>query len=211
MRECCENYHIVDLLLPALKETVANPLILAASATGLRVILEDVNQRQQLLKYATEETGSLIPLLQYLGGSRYGSLCDQAAYLERNVDSLNFTPEVPNLSNLQNIYVLKPLAAVAKLIAFYLTAEDSPYCIGINDHLHKAHREKYLLNLLQVHDCDVQLAGMECVSKTPLRYLEHDTLATLVSLLPTFHHPDNGTYRKPYTSSKEKVDFSKRK
>lgn len=42
---------------------------------------------------------------------------------------LSFTPEVPRLSNLQNIYVLKPLAAVAKLIAFYLTAEDNPYCI----------------------------------------------------------------------------------
>lgn len=34
MRECCQNYHVIDLLLPALKEAVANPLILAASATG---------------------------------------------------------------------------------------------------------------------------------------------------------------------------------
>ncbi|PFH35368.1 leucine rich repeat-containing protein [Besnoitia besnoiti] len=192
MRECCENYHLVDLLLPALKEGIANPLILSASATGMRVILEDFNQRTQLLRYVTEEMNYLVPLLQYLGGSRYPAICDQATYLERNVDSLAFTPEVPPLSGLQNPYVLKPLAAIAKLIAFYLTEEDNVYCLGINDKLYGAHRERYLLNLLQVRDSEVKLAAMECVAKVPIRFLEVETLQTVLALLPALHNPENG-------------------
>ena len=31
---CCDNYHLIDLLLPALKEEAADPVILAASCTG---------------------------------------------------------------------------------------------------------------------------------------------------------------------------------
>ncbi|CBZ50107.1 hypothetical protein NCLIV_005830 [Neospora caninum Liverpool] len=192
MKECCEHYHLADLLLPALKEGTANPLILAASATGMRVILEDATQRGQLLRYVTEEMHHLVPLLQYLGGSRYAAICDQAAYLERNVDSLPFTPEVPPLSGLNNPYVLKPLAAVAELIAFYLTEEGDAYCLGINEKLCGAHREQFLLNLLQVRDSEVKLAAMLCLCKVPVRYIDIDTLQSVVALLPALHHPENG-------------------
>ncbi|KFG61197.1 leucine rich repeat-containing protein [Toxoplasma gondii RUB] len=196
MKECCEHYHLADLLLPALKEGTANPLILAASATGMRVILEDPAQRGHLLRYVTEEMQHIVPLLQYLGGSRYPSVCDQAAYLERNTDSLPFTPEVPPLSGLNNPYVLKPLSAVAKLIAFYLTEEGDAYCLGINEKLCTAHREQFLLNLLQVRDSDVKLAAMECLCKVPIRYIDIDTLRSIVALLPALHHPENGKPQK---------------
>ncbi|KAL8433876.1 hypothetical protein ACSSS7_003537 [Eimeria intestinalis] len=86
MNTCCNNYHLVDLLLPALKEDAADPIILAASCVGVRVILENPVQRQELLRYVTEELQGFDSLLQYLGGTRYVGMCDRAELALRDQD-----------------------------------------------------------------------------------------------------------------------------
>ncbi|XP_026194327.1 uncharacterized protein LOC34622225 [Cyclospora cayetanensis] len=88
MSTCCNNYHLVDLLLPAMKEELADPVILAASCTGVRVILENPQQRQELLRYVTEEMRGFESLLQYLGGPRYTAMCDRAELALKNEDKV---------------------------------------------------------------------------------------------------------------------------
>ncbi|KAL8448742.1 hypothetical protein Emag_003868 [Eimeria magna] len=177
MNTCCNNYHLVDLLLPALKEDAADPIILAASCVGerdrdrhrssssqrfyhfaledasvvgVRVILENPVQRQELLRYVTEELHGFDSLLQYLGGTRYVGMCDRAELALRDQD--------------------KSLAEA----------------------LFEAHREVAIVNVLAVKNDEVLFSAVECLNSIPVRFITSQTVAHLVTVLRRLPYPHTG-------------------
>ncbi|CDI83997.1 leucine rich repeat containing protein, putative [Eimeria acervulina] len=179
---CCDNYHLIDLLLPALKEEAADPVILAASCTGVRVILENPRQRAELLQYVTEEMRGFEGLLQYLGGTRYTAMCDRAELALRNINQLPYVPERVPLNRLTNIYACRVLASICNFLAFYLAEETDQMVQGIAEELFAAHREKAIVDVLEVKNEEVLVAAVECLNSIPLRYITKETVALLLKL-----------------------------
>lgn len=66
--------------------------IVVLCVPGMRVILENPRKRQELLRYVTEELQGFDALLQYLGGSRYTSMCDRAENVLKNEDKVGGGP-----------------------------------------------------------------------------------------------------------------------
>lgn len=80
---------------------------------GVRVILENPRQRNELLQYVTEEMQGFEGLLQYLGGTRYTTMCDRAELALRNVN--------------QVIYCLNPLLVSFSFFFMRATGSWSPF------------------------------------------------------------------------------------
>nr|AGZ15727.1 hypothetical protein [Eimeria maxima] len=192
MDMCCDNYHLVDLLLPALKEEAADPVILAASCIGVRVILENPRQRNELLQYVTEEMQGFEGLLQYLGGTRYTTMCDRAELALRNVNQLPYVPERVPLTRLTNIYACRVLASICSFLAYYLGEENDLVVQGVAERLFAAHREKAIVDVLEVKNEEVLVAAVECLNSMPLRYITKETVTLLIKLICRLPYPHAG-------------------
>ncbi|KAL8427934.1 hypothetical protein Efla_003448 [Eimeria flavescens] len=203
MSTCCNNYHLVDLLLPALKEDAADPLILAASCVGVRVILENPTQRQELLRYVTEELQGFDSLLQYLGGTRYVGMCDRAELALRDQDKLSYTPEKVPLSRLTNQYACRVLSSICSFLAFFLTDETDEVVqasgrlhadrfVSLAEALFEAHREVAIVNVLAVKNDEVLFSAVECLNSIPVRFITSQTVVHLVTVLHRLPYPHTG-------------------
>ncbi|KAL8271038.1 hypothetical protein Esti_005023 [Eimeria stiedai] len=175
MNTCCNNYHLVDLLLPAVKEDAADPIILAASCVGVRVILENPVQRQELLRYVTEELQGFDSLLQYLGGTRYVGMCDRAELALRDQDKLSYTPE--------------------KSCMHLGFQADNFMCVlvfSLAEALFEAHREVAIVNVLAVKNDEVLFSAVECLNSIPVRFITSQTVTHLVTVLRRLPYPHTG-------------------
>lgn len=68
------GFHVQTLFILAPQMPLADPMILASSIDGLRVILENKNTRDRYIKDVVEAMQKLSPLLQYLSSKKYYQL-----------------------------------------------------------------------------------------------------------------------------------------
>ncbi|XP_026194059.1 uncharacterized protein LOC113147500, partial [Cyclospora cayetanensis] len=105
---------------------------------------------------------------------------------------LSYVPERIPLSRLSNPYACRVLSSICRFLAYYLTDQTDEIVQGVAEALFAAHREKAILDVLEVKDEEVLVSAVECLNSIPLRFLTKETVALLLNLLRRLAYPHIG-------------------
>lgn len=186
------GFHIEKLFFLAPQMPLADPMILASSIDGLRVMLQNPNTHPQvtlrkgefikgLLKQIVEAMQKLSPLLQYLSDKKYYQLYSLAMLHSPSRAEANVM--APPLGMLHNRIMHTAFVAIIRFIEFFTACEDEPLCAEVSSNLNQEQRETILFRLLEIPSDEVKHAVMDCIKRVNLEELETEEIGFLVRLI----------------------------
>ncbi|CDJ49073.1 hypothetical protein EBH_0023850 [Eimeria brunetti] len=110
-----------------------------------------------------------------------------------NLFRLPYVPERVPLNRLTNPYACRVLASICKFLAFYLGEENNFLVQGMAEELFAAHKEKQIVDVLEVKDEEVMVAALECMNSIPIGFITKETVGLLLQLLQRLPYPHAGS------------------
>mmetsp|Transcript_7849 Transcript_7849/g.18297 ORF Transcript_7849/g.18297 Transcript_7849/m.18297 type:complete len:1939 (+) Transcript_7849:104-5920(+) len=187
---------IVDYFLISPKAQVSDPVLLASSLRGIRLILdkyshENTKEREKVMNKIIEELDSMKPMMEYLDGQnrKYKALWVEAEkhQADKSGDGAmrrNEALSPPRFTALTNELVHTAFEAIVRLVEYFTAeAKTDLSCQEVSSTMNTAGREKLLFKLLQVPSERLKRAVMTCVNKMPMMELSSEEVAYLIDLL----------------------------
>lgn len=194
MLECCESFHIIEMLCKMLIAHSIDPLILKSACRCLTKILEDKSMFKKYAPQVVENLQSLVPLLAFTEGQRYSDLYKRAvAHDVKDVKPEDI--QVPPITHMTNGKVVDALLAVIGLLALFLKEEDDDgkehdEHAPRTDPRHLVHEamdansvECKLLSLLFTPNDEIKLAVMHCIVDFPLTQIAPMEMGMLIKTI----------------------------
>jgi hypothetical protein len=180
-----EGFKVQNSMILAPQMPLADPMILASSIDGLRVILENPRTRGEHLKNVVEAMQKLSPLLQYLSDKKYNQLYSLAVLHTPSRAEANVM--APPFSQLHNRIMHTCFVAIIRFIEFFTAIasqqDPHPLCVEVSMNLNSEQRETILFRLLEIPSDDVKHAVMNCIKRVNLEELETEEIGFLVMLI----------------------------
>merc|ERR1719326_18046 len=114
---------------------LADPVILASSIDGLRVILENKTARPMYLKTFVEALQKLSPLMQYLSDKKYYQLYSMAMLHTPSKAEANV--QAPPFGMLTNRIMHTVFVAIVRFIEFFTACLEEPLCVEVSTNLNQ--------------------------------------------------------------------------
>lgn len=181
---------IIKELMLIITLNKVNPVLLTAICNFIFDLLnnESINQNEEQTKYISEEIQKLNPLLPYMGGKKYASLCEMGEMYQANTFHGKEPVARIHLANkvLHNLFI-----GIMKLITFY-TEKANGDSTGktiwtqISKSLNQNRREAYLFNCLDIPSDEVKLKVVRCLLVIKNEEWETDEVGHLVTMLGSY-------------------------
>eukprot|EP00746_Dinoflagellata_sp_MGD_P068904 gnl/MRDRNA2_/MRDRNA2_28286_c0_seq1.p1 gnl/MRDRNA2_/MRDRNA2_28286_c0~~gnl/MRDRNA2_/MRDRNA2_28286_c0_seq1.p1 ORF type:complete len:1337 (+),score=272.29 gnl/MRDRNA2_/MRDRNA2_28286_c0_seq1:487-4011(+) len=170
--------------MAAPKFHVADPMLLASSLRAIRVVLGNIEMREEFIREIVDDLGRMTPLLPYLGNKKYDPLYNLAEKHQKSYDPKRAVEvQAPALAALSNRLVHHAFVAIIELIEFFTAETEDPLCKIVSETLNDQGRETALFTLLDVPSDDVKTAVMKCIEKVQLDQLESEEIGFLLKLM----------------------------
>lgn len=167
-----------------------NPVLLTSICNFMYDLLnnESIQKSEEQTKYISYEMQKLNPLLPYMGGKKYTSLCEMGEMYQANTF---YGKEPVARIHLQNKVLHQLFIGIIKLVTFFtekanLDSTEKTIWADISKSLNQNRREAFLFNCLDIPSDEVKLQVVRCLLVIKNEEWDTDEVGHLVTMLGSY-------------------------
>lgn len=183
------NIIISELLIISTLNKV-NPVLLSSLCDFIYDLLNNksILASEEQTKYVAFEMQKLNPLMPYMGGKKYNSICEMGEMYQTNTF---FGKEAVARNHLSNKVIHQTFIAIIRLITFftekaYIDNTGQNIWTQVSKSLNTNRREAFLFNCLDVPSDEVKLRVVRCLLVIKNEEWDTDEIGHLVTMLGSY-------------------------